>query len=170
MIYQTNPRDTLTFSLTIDSVNIGENSQLGKHGFGSLHNLKWTCYLNEDILLRHWLRFTNEVDQISLNSLLRFLRLKFEKFGPGRKVYVPCAPDPATSIYKYWGSTTPNYLLKMVPFDRWKMWYKHTHFWILYFASDCTGFLSNLTSLISTQSHQNSRTNPLTSVVTQNRI
>ena len=54
-----------------DSVNIGKNSQLGKHGFGSLHNLKWTCYLNEDILLRHWLRFTNEVVQISLNSLLR---------------------------------------------------------------------------------------------------
>ena len=39
-----------------------ENSQLEKRGFGSLHNVTWTCYLNEDILLRHWLRFTNEVD------------------------------------------------------------------------------------------------------------
>ena len=26
-----------------DSMNIGKSSQLGKHGFGSLHNLTWTC-------------------------------------------------------------------------------------------------------------------------------
>ena len=53
---------TWTFPAMIavsDSVNVGKNSQLGKHGFGSLHNLNWTCYLNEDILLRHWLRFAS---------------------------------------------------------------------------------------------------------------
>ena len=30
-----------------DSMNIGKNSQLGMHGFGSLHNLTWPCYQNE---------------------------------------------------------------------------------------------------------------------------
>ena len=45
-----------------DSMNIGKSSQLGKQGFGSLHNLTWTCCLNDDILLRHWLRFGKEVD------------------------------------------------------------------------------------------------------------
>ena len=54
-----------------DSMNTGESSQLGKHAFGSLHNLTWSCYQNEGILLRHWFRFTNEVDYTSLNSLLR---------------------------------------------------------------------------------------------------
>ena len=57
-------------SESFNSMNIGKSSQLGKHGFGSLHNLRWTCYLNEDILLRDRLCFTNKVDQISLNSLL----------------------------------------------------------------------------------------------------
>ena len=42
-----------------DSMNIGKGSQLEKHGFGSLHNLTWAFYYNEDILLRHWFRFTN---------------------------------------------------------------------------------------------------------------
>ena len=55
----------------IDSMNTGKSSQLGKHGFDSLHNLTWFWYYNKDILLRHWLRFTNEVDHTSLNSLLR---------------------------------------------------------------------------------------------------
>ena len=32
------------------------------YGFGSLHNLTWACYHNGDVLFRHWLRFTNEVD------------------------------------------------------------------------------------------------------------
>ena len=44
-----------------------------------MHNLNWPCYLNEDILLRHWLRFTIEVDQISLNSLLRVVTLTWNK-------------------------------------------------------------------------------------------
>ena len=35
-----------------DSVNVGESSQLEKHGFGSLY---LTCCHNEDILHRHWL-------------------------------------------------------------------------------------------------------------------
>ena len=34
------------------SMNVGKNSQLGKHGSGSLHNFTWACYLNKDILLR----------------------------------------------------------------------------------------------------------------------
>ena len=34
-------------------MNEGKSSQLGKQGFGSLHNLTWTCYHNEDFLLRH---------------------------------------------------------------------------------------------------------------------
>ena len=38
-----------------------ESSQIGKHGFGLLHNLNW-C------------RFTNEVVLTSLNSLLRFTK------------------------------------------------------------------------------------------------
>ena len=54
------------------SVNTGKRSQLGKYGFGLLHNLTWSCYHNEGILLRHPLRSTNEVDYISLNSLLRY--------------------------------------------------------------------------------------------------
>ena len=29
----------------IDSMNMGKSSQLGKHGFGSLYNLMWTCLL-----------------------------------------------------------------------------------------------------------------------------
>ena len=37
----------------IDSRNTGKSSQLGKHGFRSLHNLTWTCYYYGDILLRH---------------------------------------------------------------------------------------------------------------------
>ena len=36
-----------------DSMKIGRSSQLEKHGFGSLHNLMRTCYLNYDILFRH---------------------------------------------------------------------------------------------------------------------
>ena len=39
-----------------------ESSQLGKHSFESLHNFTWASYHSEDILLQHWLRFTNEVD------------------------------------------------------------------------------------------------------------
>ena len=54
----------------LDSMNTGKSSQLGKHGFGVLHNFTSAYYENEDILLRHWLHFTNEVDYISLNSLL----------------------------------------------------------------------------------------------------
>ena len=27
---------------------VGKSSQLGKHDFGSLHNLTWTCYHNEE--------------------------------------------------------------------------------------------------------------------------
>ena len=65
---------TLPFSVTLpcsssdwkqesqmDSMmNVGKSSR--KHGFNSLRNFTWTCYHNEDILLRHWLCFTNEVD------------------------------------------------------------------------------------------------------------
>ena len=29
-------------------MNTGKSSQLGKHGLGSLHNLTWACYHNED--------------------------------------------------------------------------------------------------------------------------
>ena len=37
-------------------MDTGKSSQLGtRHGFGSLRNLTWTWYHNEDILLRHWL-------------------------------------------------------------------------------------------------------------------
>ena len=73
----------VTFSITnsimtnmyrsIQSMNTGKSGQIEKHCFGSLHNAIWACYQNEDILLRHWLRFTNEVDYTSLacNSLLR---------------------------------------------------------------------------------------------------
>ena len=46
------PRTPLPPSPSSDSANIGKSSQLGKHGFGSLHNLTSTCYLNEDIVLR----------------------------------------------------------------------------------------------------------------------
>ena len=38
----------------------------GNHGFGSFNNLTLSCCHNEDILLRHWLRFTIEVDCTSL--------------------------------------------------------------------------------------------------------
>ena len=76
-----NDRNVRSVNLGRTRVNIGKNSQLGKHGFGSLHNLNWPCYLNEDILLRRWLRFINEVDQISLNSLLRFFFQKMSIFS-----------------------------------------------------------------------------------------
>ena len=45
-----------------ESMNVGKRGQLGKHGFGSVHNITWASYHNADILFRHWLRFTNEVD------------------------------------------------------------------------------------------------------------
>ena len=66
-----NIKSNINVSMT-ESVNIGKSSQLEKRGFGSLHNLTWACYQNEGIQLRHWVRFTNEVDWTSLNSLLRF--------------------------------------------------------------------------------------------------
>ena len=37
----------------IDSMNTGESNQLGKNDFDSLHNLTWTIYYNQDILLPH---------------------------------------------------------------------------------------------------------------------
>ena len=37
--------------------------------FGSLYNLTRTCYHNEDILLQHWLRFTNDVDSLNASHL-----------------------------------------------------------------------------------------------------
>ena len=40
-----------TLNPTSDSMNIGKSSQLGKHGFGSLHNLTRTGYHNKNILL-----------------------------------------------------------------------------------------------------------------------
>ena len=57
------PFDDLTF----DDVKLPTQWIQGKvanleHGFTSLHNLMWTCYLNEYIRLRHRLRFPNEVD------------------------------------------------------------------------------------------------------------
>ena len=56
-----------------------ESSQLGKHGFASLHNLTWAFYQNEGILLRHWRRFTNEVHH---NSLHCFAWIPRQKTGP----------------------------------------------------------------------------------------
>ena len=35
------------FGFEYDSMNIGKSSQLGMHGFGSLHNLTSSCYQNE---------------------------------------------------------------------------------------------------------------------------
>ena len=32
---------------------VGKNSQLGKHGFGSLYSLTWICYQIGNILPRH---------------------------------------------------------------------------------------------------------------------
>ena len=52
-------------------MNIGTSSQLGKLGF-------FHCRGNGDILLRHGLRFTNEVDYVSLNSLLRTITRSFQ--------------------------------------------------------------------------------------------
>ena len=52
-------------------MNVAKRGQLEKHGFGSLHNLTWSCYHNEENLLRNWVRFTNEVESIFPNSLLR---------------------------------------------------------------------------------------------------
>ena len=42
-------------TILLYSINEGKSS-------GSLHNLTWAYHHNEDILLRHWLRFANEVD------------------------------------------------------------------------------------------------------------
>ena len=44
----------------------GKSNQLWKHGFGLLHNLTWSCYHNEDILLRHWPRFTMKLTKLHL--------------------------------------------------------------------------------------------------------
>ena len=51
-------------------MNAEKSKHFRKHGFGSLYNLNWASYHNEDILLQHWLYFINEVDLTSLNSLL----------------------------------------------------------------------------------------------------
>ena len=45
-------------------MNEGKTSQLGKHDFGSLHNLTWACYHNEDILID-----TDFTSQMKLNKL-----------------------------------------------------------------------------------------------------
>ena len=44
--------------------------------FDSLHKLTWTCYHNEDIVLQHCLRFTNEVDRTSFCWVLRDRRYR----------------------------------------------------------------------------------------------
>ena len=46
-------KDHFGFSLIVqkilnDSMNAGKRCQFGKHGLGSLHNLTWACYQNED--------------------------------------------------------------------------------------------------------------------------
>ena len=70
-----------------DSVNNGKSSQLGKHGFGSLHNFTWTYYYNEDILLRHCLPLTNEIVWTSLTlrmltqNIISAPNAQFRNFG-----------------------------------------------------------------------------------------
>ena len=57
-----NVKSVLFAKTSIDSMNAGKSSQLGKNGFGSLHNPTGACYCYEHVLLRHILRVTNEVD------------------------------------------------------------------------------------------------------------
>ena len=64
-------------STVIDLMKVGEKSQLGKHGFSSLHNFTWTCYHNEDILLGHGLLFTKEIDLTSFIQCFGLLDVAF---------------------------------------------------------------------------------------------
>ena len=54
--------DCISYESWSGSMNVGKSSQLESNGFGSLHSLTWSCYNNEDILLQHWLCFTNDVE------------------------------------------------------------------------------------------------------------
>ena len=84
--------------LLTDSMNFGESSKLEKHGFGSLHNITWSCYHNEDILLRHKLRFKNEDDLTSLSSFLRYVHSTYVQ---SKRYPSPCYVILVTGFYLY---------------------------------------------------------------------
>ena len=43
-------------------MNEGKSNRLGKHGFGSLHNITGVCYHNENILYQLLFRFINDIN------------------------------------------------------------------------------------------------------------
>ena len=64
--------------------NTGESSQLRKHGFGSLHNLTWTCYHSEDIFRWHRLNFTKKLTKFP--SIRCFLNGNYWKRAHPRNI------------------------------------------------------------------------------------
>ena len=60
-----------------DSVNTGKSSKLGRHGFGSLHNITWTCYHNEGIPPEE---LSNAIDHFEITNAKSFGQDKMHNY------------------------------------------------------------------------------------------
>ena len=73
-------------AVEIDSMNIGKSSQLGKHGFGSLHNLTWPCYFMRTPCIDS--DFVSQIKLTKFPLINCFDRWKLLMI----KYYMPCDP------------------------------------------------------------------------------
>ena len=81
-----------------DSMSVEKSRKIGKHGFGSLHNLTRVRHQNEDILLGDRVHFIDEVALTSLNSLLRYVHSTYVQ---SKRYPSPCYVILVTGFYLY---------------------------------------------------------------------